>query len=135
MSTPARRKAVTRVSEAIARPARTGPQAVIAFAIVEFIDSFISDLTEKQYGAAVGLLILILAGLQVLVENWSGKAFFRAVPPTKQPVVDTVPEEPKDDPDEIVFEDEHPDELAGEPVDPEHSLDVDSFAEEQEDTR
>lgn len=28
--------------------------------------------------------------------------------------------------------DEHPDELAGEPVDPEHDLDVDTFDEEAE---
>lgn len=78
----------TRVSEAVARPARTGPQAIVAFAIVEFIDSFINDLTEKQYGAAVGLLVLILAGLQVLAENRLGKAVMRSVPPKDVNVVD-----------------------------------------------
>lgn len=131
MSTPARRKAVTRVSEVIARPARTGPQAIVAFTIVEFIDSFINDLTEKQYGAAVGLLILILSGLQVLVENWSGKAFFRKVPPTEQPVVDTVPTEPKKA-KEPLLEDDNPEEFVGDPVEPEHSLDVNSFVEVDE---
>lgn len=77
-----------RVSETIARPARTGPQAVVAFATVEFIDSFVRDLTEKQYGAAVGLLVLILAGVQVMIENGVGKAIFRAVPPKHVPVKD-----------------------------------------------
>lgn len=87
MSTPARR-AKTGVSEAIARPVRTGPQAVVAFAVVEFIDSFINDLTEKQYGAAVGLLILILAGIQVLVENGLGKTIFRKLPSEQVPPTD-----------------------------------------------
>ena len=80
----------TRVSEAVARPVRTGPQAVAAFAIVEFIDSFINDLTEKQYGAAVGLLVLVLAWLQVVTENFLGKAFFRAVPQHRTKTVPVV---------------------------------------------
>lgn len=84
------------VSEVVARPVRTGPQAVVAFAVVEFWDSFIQDLSEKQYGAAVGLLVILLAGLQALVENWRGKAFLRKVPPKDVPVVDDTP--PKDPP-------------------------------------
>lgn len=76
----------TRVNEAIARPARTTPQAVVAFAIVEFIDSFINNLTEQQYGAAVGLLVIILAGVQILIERGVGAAFLRG-----QSVSGTVP--------------------------------------------
>lgn len=130
MSTPARRKASTTVNEAIARPVRTGPQAVIAFAIVEFIDSFINDLTEKQYGAAVGLLVLILAGVQVLLENWSGKAFFRRVPPETVPVVENIEPEP-----ESPGMEEHEEDVegnVGDPVAPDHNLDPDTFDEEAE---
>lgn len=78
----------TQVSDKVARPVRGGAQAVVAFAIVEFWDSFFQDLTEKQYGAAVGLLVIILSFTQVLVENWTGKAFLRRIPERATPVTD-----------------------------------------------
>lgn len=67
----------TRVNEVIARPARTAPQAGVAFALVEFIDSFINDLSEKQYGAAVSLLVILFAAVQVALERGIGTAFLR----------------------------------------------------------
>lgn len=72
---------MAQVSELIARPIRTLPQAAIAYAIAEFWDSFINDLTEKQYGALVGILVILLSALQIAVERLSGLALFRKTGP------------------------------------------------------
>lgn len=78
---------MTRVSEAIARPARTAIQAVPAGAITEFVDAFLYDMTDRQYGALVVLLTLLFGWGQAAFENYRGAGlWFREVPPAEQPV-------------------------------------------------
>lgn len=74
------------VSQAVARPVRTGTQFVAAAVLVEFTDSFFVDLTDRQYAAALGLLTMVIGYLQVLVENRFGKAFLRKPEPPARPV-------------------------------------------------
>lgn len=77
----------TRVSEAIARPARTAIQAAPSAIITEFIDSFFYDMADKQYAALLMLLTLLFAWIQAAYENAKGRGlWFRAVGPTEQPV-------------------------------------------------
>ena len=79
----------TRVSEAVARPARTVVQAVPSIVITEFVDAFITNLNDKQYAALAGLLLLVFGFLQVLVENKVGYALFRKFTYTNPAVVST----------------------------------------------
>lgn len=82
----------TRVTEALARPVRTGGQMVPSGVITEVIDVFIYDLNEKQYAALFGLLVLLFGWLQVLIENWKGVAFLRKLDvPAEVPAVDSTP--------------------------------------------
>ena len=75
------------VSESVARPARTAIQAVPAGAITEFVDAFIYDMSDRQYGAAVVLLTLLFGWAQAAFENHRGEALWlRRVPPTDTPV-------------------------------------------------
>lgn len=62
---------------AISGPVRTATQAVPAAVIVEFIDAFAYDFSEKQYVAAVGLLLLVISFVQNLVEMTKGSALFK----------------------------------------------------------
>lgn len=78
-----------RVREPVARAARTAMQATPAFIVTEFIDSFFLDLSEKQYGALVGLLTLVFAFLQTATENKFGYALFRKFSHTPPAVVST----------------------------------------------
>lgn len=76
----------TRVSEAIARPARTAIQVVPSAAITEFWDAFVYDMNDRQYAALVVLLTLIFGYAQAAYENHKGKGLWlRSVPPTDQP--------------------------------------------------
>lgn len=81
------------VSQAIARPARTGAQMVPAEIITELIDAFFYNFTDKQYAAVFGALTLVIGWIQVLVENKSGKAFLRTVAVRTAPLTsnDTTP--------------------------------------------
>lgn len=77
-----------RVSEALARPIRTGMQATPAWVITEGIDALVWDMTDRQFGAVMGILTLVIGWVQVTVENAKGKAILRAVPPKQAPVID-----------------------------------------------
>jgi hypothetical protein len=77
------------VSQTVARPVRTGTQLGAAEVIVQFVEAFLKDLNEAQHVAALGMLTLILGIVQILVENRTGKAFMRTLPPVDAPVVDT----------------------------------------------
>lgn len=80
---------MARVSEALARPARTVVQGTPAWIITELLDSYgWVPMDERQYGATVLALTVIIGWAQTLVENRLGKALFRQVPPTTAPVVD-----------------------------------------------
>lgn len=79
------------IGENVARPLRTGVQAVPAYALVEFVDAFIHDMTERQYAAAVVLLTMLISLIQTTIENGIGKAFLRRVPPTDAPIIDDFP--------------------------------------------
>jgi hypothetical protein len=79
------------ISEVIARPVRTGIQLGAATVLTEFVDAFFTDLTDKQYGALVAFLTLLLSMVQAAVENSTGKALLRQIPPKEVPVVDDAP--------------------------------------------
>lgn len=70
----------TKVSQAVARPARTAVQMVPSAVVTEFIDAFVHNLSDKQYAALAALLLLVFGYVQVLVENGIGKGFLRTVP-------------------------------------------------------
>jgi len=76
-----------KVSESVARPARTVIQATPAFLITELIDSF-HDLTDYQFGLVVLILTAGISWVQTTVENELGKGLLRQVPPTEAPLVD-----------------------------------------------
>ena len=61
----------------IANPVRTVVQLVPAYVLTEFVDSFINDLSEKQYAALVGVLLLATSLIQNLIEQYKGKALLR----------------------------------------------------------
>ena len=75
-----------RASSTITRPARTALQATPAVAIAAFIDAFLYDMTDVQFGAAVGLLTVVIGWTQTLAENVSGRALLRDVPDPTDPV-------------------------------------------------
>jgi hypothetical protein len=77
----------TRVSEAVARPARTAIQMAPAAVFTEVIDVFIVDMDERGYAAIFALLTLLFGWFQTWRENSTGQGWwFRKVPPTDQPV-------------------------------------------------
>ena len=59
------------------RPVRTGTQGVVSLAFVEFIDAFFFNFDDRQYGALVVFLTIVLGWLQVAIENKTGKTFLR----------------------------------------------------------
>lgn len=75
-----------RASSAIARPARTAIQATPAVAIAAFIDAFLYDMTDVQFGAAVGALTVVIGWAQTLAENVAGRGLLRDVPDSTDPV-------------------------------------------------
>jgi hypothetical protein len=75
-----------RVGEPTARAIRTGVQATPAWILVEFIDAWFYDMTDRQFSVAVLALLVAFAHLQALVENRTGKGFLRKVPPRTVPV-------------------------------------------------
>lgn len=64
---------------AVARPLRTAIQASPAWVITECIDAFIYDMSDRQFGALMGLLLVLVSWTQVLVENKAGVGLFRDV--------------------------------------------------------
>lgn len=82
---------MSKISQSIARPARTAGQGGLAYAIVEVIDAFGAGFTGRQYGALLLLLTIVVGALQVVVENRLGRALLRYIPPTDAPLVDSVP--------------------------------------------
>lgn len=80
---------MTRVSTAVSAPIRTGAQLGVGFVLVEFVAAFLAtDWTERQYAAALGLATLLVTVAQHLIENRTGHAVLRDVPPTTAAVVD-----------------------------------------------
>lgn len=79
------------VSQAVARPVRTGAQLVPALVLTEGIDALVVDLTDRQYGAVVGLFTLLLGWLQVVLEDRAGWAFLRRPQGAPVSTVETVP--------------------------------------------
>lgn len=61
----------------VANPARTAIQAAPAAVLTEFVDAFIVDLSEKQYLALAGLLLLLFSWGQNVIEEVKGKALFK----------------------------------------------------------
>jgi hypothetical protein len=76
------------VNEAVARPVRTVVQMAPSGVITEFIDAFVHNLDDRQYAALFALLTLLIGFAQTALENRTGKAFLRTVPPRAVPVVD-----------------------------------------------
>jgi hypothetical protein len=88
--------AMSKVSEALARPTRTGTQFGAAEILVQFVEAFLRDLNEAQHVALVGVLTLVVGTIQVLIENKTGVGFLRQVPPTEVPVIDPPADGPED---------------------------------------
>jgi len=65
--------------ESITRPTRTAGQGAAAYAAVEFVDSWLYDMTDRQYAALVVALTIIIGWAQVAIEDWRGKAILRDV--------------------------------------------------------
>ena len=79
----------TRVSEAVARPARTGTQATPAFLITWLVDENIYNMNDETFAVVTVLLTMLFSFLQTGFENWKGRAFLRNIPPADAPVTDT----------------------------------------------
>lgn len=65
------------VSRSIAGPVRTAVQLVPSAVLTEFIDAFLIDLSERQYLALSGLLLLVFSWGQNLYEQKTGVSFLR----------------------------------------------------------
>lgn len=71
----------TRAPAAVARPTRTALQAAPAYVVTEFVDAWLYDMSDRQYGALVVLLTLVLGWAQVAMENRLGRGLLRDVSP------------------------------------------------------
>lgn len=80
-----------RVSDAVARPARTTVQMGLGAVIVEFLAAFWLTFDERQYAISVVVAGIVVGFLQVLIENRTGAALLRRVPPVKVPLADGPP--------------------------------------------
>lgn len=70
------------VSETVARPVRTAIQMAPAYVFTDFVDAFIHNLSDKQYGALFGVLTIALAWGQTAIEDARGRGWWlRNVPP------------------------------------------------------
>lgn len=76
------------ISEAVARPVRTAGQGGLGWIVTELIDAFAYDLSDRQYGVLVLAFGVLFSFVQTLVENHTGKALLRTIPPTQAEVVD-----------------------------------------------
>ena len=78
------------VSQAVARPVRTGVQGGVGWVVAEFIDAFLWNMDERQYGILIVLVTMVAGWIQVLAENHFGKAFLREIPEPPAPPADEV---------------------------------------------
>lgn len=77
---------MSQVSDAVARPVRTGIQMAPAAVVTELVDVFVYNMDERGYAAVFAGLTLLFSWLQTLAENRKGKAWWlRQVPPVKVP--------------------------------------------------
>ena len=77
----------TRVSEGVARPARTAIQMTPAAIVTELVDIFVYNMDERGYLAVFAALTLLFGVIQNLAENASGKGWWlRQVPPAAVPI-------------------------------------------------
>lgn len=67
--------------KAIANPTRTAVQLVPAGVITEFIDAWVYNMSDKQYAAMLGLLLLVFSYGQSLYENLKGRAIIKPASP------------------------------------------------------
>lgn len=65
------------VKRAVAGPVRTATQMVPSVVITEFVDAFLWDVSERQYLALSGLLLLLFSWGQNYYEGRKGVAFLR----------------------------------------------------------
>lgn len=71
---------MSNLTDAVGRPVRTATQGGTAWLLVEFIDAFLWNMDERQYGIAVALLTVVISYAQNLIENRAGVAFLRELP-------------------------------------------------------
>lgn len=65
------------MSETGNRSVRTAVQTGFAGVTTEFVDAFLYDMTDRQYGALVALLVVAYAFVQNLVETRTGTGLLR----------------------------------------------------------
>lgn len=73
------------VTDKVSRPTRALGQGGTSWIIVELVDAFFFDLTDRQFGALVAGLTVAISWAQVVIENWAGVGFLRKPePPAKK---------------------------------------------------
>ena len=77
-----------RISEQVARPVRTGAQGGVGLILAQFIDAWLYDMTDTQFGTLVAVLTVVISGVMTFYEDFLGKGFMRDVPSKEVPVVD-----------------------------------------------
>jgi hypothetical protein len=65
------------MSESLNRASRTVVQGTVAGALVEFIDAFAYDMSDRQYGAAIVLLTMTISYVQTFIEDKKGAGLLR----------------------------------------------------------
>lgn len=65
------------MKESINRASRTAIQGTLAGALVEFVDATIIDLSDRQYGATIVLLTMVISYVQTFVEDKKGAGLLR----------------------------------------------------------
>lgn len=65
------------MSESLNRASRTVVQGTVAGALVEFVDAFIFDMSDRQYGAAIVALTMLLSYVQTFIEDKKGAGLLR----------------------------------------------------------
>lgn len=76
------------VSDTVARTTRTAGQLIPAVVFTDVVDTFIVDLTDRQYGVFLAALTLLISWGQNAIENYRGKGFLREMPPPQVPIID-----------------------------------------------
>lgn len=65
------------VQRSVSGPVRTAVQMVPSAILTEFIDAWLFDMTERQYVALSGLLLLVVSWAQNYFEQKKGIFFLR----------------------------------------------------------
>lgn len=74
--------------EKLARPTRTALQGGAGGALAVLIDETFYDLTDAGLMALALVLTTFIGWVQVTIEDYTGRALLRSIPPTEVPIVE-----------------------------------------------